>query len=439
MLLRISRAAAVVLLFLCILPGQLRAAAQEAEAFDQGIQAFRAGDYEEALRSFLDARGMGLDTASLRYNLGATYYRLGRYAEAGQEFQALTRNAQWAPLAHYNLGLTAQRQGLRREAIGHFGQARRATSDPALRMLADTAIERLGSVPPPRTSAVAALALGYDSNVVLSTDAGALGVSHLDDQFAEALASVSYPLAGDGEGGWRAYGGFVVRRYRTLKEFDPTDLQVGLSRETGSRDSQTSAGAYIDATYIGGSAFERAAVLDARARGRLHSGVELRGRYQLGKIDGGTTFEYLDGWQQRLTGEAGFVLARSLVRLGLQVELNNRRDLSDPNTGDFASYSPTRGSLFGSLTLLKLGIWRADLLGEYRASRYNDPHRLQGGTVEVRRVEDRTLAAFRASRPLGSVWRVFADYSYTRNQSTLDIYDYRRSQFLAGVEAALEE
>jgi tetratricopeptide (TPR) repeat protein len=435
MLLRISRAAAVVVLFLCVLPGQLRAAAQEAEAFDQGNQAFRAGDYEGALRSFLDARAAGLDTGSLHYNLGATYYRLGRYAEAGQEFQALTRDAQWAPLAHYNLGLTAQRLGRRQQAMEHFSRARRTTGDSNLRMLADTAIERLGGLPPQRTSAVAALALGYDSNVILSSDAGQLGVSNKSDQFAEALASVSHPFSGDGEGGWRAYGGLVVRRYRTLKEFDPTDLQVGLSRETESGSSQTSAGGYFDATYVGGSLFERAAVLDARARGRLHGGGELRGRYQLGKINGGTGFEYLDGWQQRVTGEAGLALARVLMRLGLQIELNNRRDLQLGS--EFASYSATRGSLFASLTVLNLGVWRADLLGEYRASRYNDPHSVNG--VEVRREEDRTLAAIRVSRPLGSLWRVFADYSYYRNESTLDTYDYRRGQFLAGVEAALEK
>lgn len=437
MLLGISRAAAVVVLFLCLVPGELRAAALEAEAFDQGTQAFRAGDYERALRSFLDARRMGLATGSLHYNLGATYYRLGRYAEAEQEFQALTRDPRWAPLAHYNLGLTAQRTGRRQQAVEHFDQARRATGDPNLRILADTAIERLGGVPPRRTSAVAALALGYDSNVVLSSDAGQLGVSDQSDQFAEALASVSLPILGNGEGGWRAHGGFVIRKYRTLKEFDPTDLQVGLSRETDSGRSQTSAGAYFDATYIGGQLFERAVVLDAQARGRLQGGVELRGRYQLGKIDGGTAFEYLDGWQQRISGEAGLALARVLVRLGLQVELNNRRDLQLEG-GEFASYSPTRASLFASLTLVNLGVWRADLLGEYRASRYNDPHRLNDGT-EVRREEDRSLAAFRVSRPLGSAWRVFADYSYSRNESTLDIYDYRRSQFLAGVEAALEK
>ena len=437
MLQRISRAVAVVLLFICVVPGQLRAAALEAEAFDQGIKAFRAGDYEEALRSFLDARRMGLDTGSLQYNLGATYYRLGRYAEAEPEFQALTRDPRWAPLAHYNLGLTAQRVGRRQQAIEHFSQARRTTGDPNLRMLADTAIERLGGLPPRRTSAVAALALGYDSNVILSSDAGALGVSNKSDQFAEALASASLPVFGNGESGWRAHGGFVIRKYRTLKEFDPTDLQLGLSRETDSGRSQTSAGAYLDATYIGGHLFERAAVIDAQARGRLQSGAELRGRYQLGKIDSGTAFEYLDGWQQRVSGEAGLALARALVRLGIQIELNNRKDLQQGS--EFASYSATRGSLFASLTLLSIGDWRADLLGEYRVSRYNDPHRLNGGALEVRREEDRTLAAVRASRPLGTQWRVFADYSYYRNESTLDIYDYRRGQFLAGVEAALEK
>ncbi len=436
MLLRISRAAAVVALYLCVVPGQLRAAEQEGQAFDQGIAAFRAGDFQGALRSFLDARRRGLDTGTLRYNLGATYYRLGRYAEAEQEFQALTRDPRWAPLAHYNLGLTAQRMGRRQEAVEHFDQARRATGDPNLRILVDTAIERLGGLPPRRTSAVAALALGYDSNVILSSDAGQLGVSDQSDQFVEALASASLPVFGNGESGWRAHGGFVIRKYRTLEEFDPTDLQVGLIRETDTGRSQTGVGAHFDATYVGGHLFERAAVIDAQARGRLQSGAELRGRYQLGKIDGGTGFEYLDGWQQRVLGEAGLALARVLVRLGLEIEFNNRADFQQ--AGEFASYSPTRASLFASLTLLNLGAWRADLLGEYRASRYNDPHRFSDGT-EVRREEDRTLAAVRVSRPLGSLWRVFADYSYTRNESTLDIYDYRRGQFLAGVEAALEK
>src|SRR5712691_3800809 len=169
---RISRLVVPVSLVLCVVTAQsARAATPGAQAFEQGIQAFRAGNYQGALQSFLDARQAGLDTPGLRYDLGATYYRLGRYAEADLEFQALARDPGWAPLAHYNLGLTAQRMGRERQATEHFEQARRATTDPNLRALAATALERLGRAPAPRTSAVISLAGGYDSNVTLSQDA----------------------------------------------------------------------------------------------------------------------------------------------------------------------------------------------------------------------------------------------------------------------------
>src|SRR5205823_3793992 len=118
MQLRIICLVVVVSLCLGIAAGRpARAATPGAQVFDQGISAFRAGDYRAALQSFLDARRAGLDTPALRYNLGATYYRLARYTEAEQEFEALARDPQWAPLAHYNLGLTAQHMGRPQQAI----------------------------------------------------------------------------------------------------------------------------------------------------------------------------------------------------------------------------------------------------------------------------------------------------------------------------------
>src|SRR5712691_13328660 len=145
MRLRISGLVVVFSLLGVVVPGQpVGAAAPGEQALDQGIKAFRAENYQAALQSFLDARRAGLDTPGLRYDLGATYYRLGRYAEAEREFQALARDPEWAPLAHYNLGLTAQRMGRERQATEYFEQAHRTTTDPNLRALAATALERLG-------------------------------------------------------------------------------------------------------------------------------------------------------------------------------------------------------------------------------------------------------------------------------------------------------
>jgi len=437
---RLSCFAAIVLL-LSIVPWQpAGAAADGAQAAEQGVQAFRAGDYRAALQSFLDALRAGLDTPGLRYDLGATYYRLGRYAEAEREFQALAPDPKWAPLAHYNLGLTAQRAGRPQQAMEYFEQAHRTTTDPNLRALAATALERLGgALPSPGTSAVVSLAGGYDSNATLSPDAATAGVSHRGDRFVEALAAASYRLAGNTARGWVAHGSLVLRKYADLSQFDVTGSRAGLSRETESTRLQTSVGAYFDTAYIGGDRLERLASVDVQARRPLDAGGELRGRYQFGHIAGGGGFEYLDGWQQRLSADAGFALASALLRVGYQLELNHRRDLEQGS--EFFSASPTRHSLFATVALRNVGGWQADARGEYRVSRYGDPNRLNvnGGTLEVTRKDDRFGFALRANRRLTPLWRAFVDYSYYRNESNLDTYDYSRHQLMAGIEAALEK
>jgi len=83
--------------------------------------------------------------------------------------------------------------------------------------------------------------------------------------------------------------------------------------------------------------------------------------------------------------------------------------------------------------------WWTDLRGEYRLSRYKDPYRLNGGTLEIDREDHRYGVAMRAYRRLAGLWRAFIDYSYFRNDSTVDTYDYGRHQVMAGIEISLEK
>ena len=439
---RISRLIIVVSLFLGVAPAQaVGAATPGAQAFEQGVEVFRAGDYQAALESFLEARRADMDTPGLRYNLGATYYRLQRYSEAEGEFQALAGNPEWAAVAHYNLGLIARRMGREQQAIEHFERAQSTTDDSNLRALADTALERLGRAPlpspPPRTVTVASLAGGYDSNVTLSQDAAIVGSSNQSDFFAEAFAAASHRLTGTTARGSYADGGLVLRKYGDLDQYDLVALRGGLRYAADSGRLQTSAGGYFDVIYFGGERLEQAAMVDVQARRRMDAGDDLRGRYQLAHIDGVGGFDYLDGWQQRFTADAGFASAPAHLRVGYQLELNNRRDLQQG--GEFFSYSPTQHSLFAIATLPKVGGWGTDVRGEYRISRYNDPNRLDGGSREVTREDIRYSFALRANRRLTALWRVFIDYSNYRNESNLNAYDYVRYQLSVGIEAALEK
>src|SRR3989440_74387 len=298
-----------------------------------------------------------------------------------------------------------------------------------------------GAPPSPQTSAVISLAGGYDSNATLSPDASTVAVSHQGDRFVEALTAASRRLAGDSALGWVAHGSLVLRKYADLHQFDVAGSRAGLSYGRDSGRVQTGVGAYFDTAYIDGDRLEQVASVDAQASSRLDTGAEFRGRYEFRRIAGGGGFEYLDGRQQRLSADAGFTLASAFLRAGYQLELNHRRDLQQGS--EFFSASPTRQSLFATVALRNLAGWQADARGEYRVSRYGDPNLIDEGPpfgiLGVTRKDRRYGFALRANRRLSAPWGVFIDYSYYRNDSNLDTYDYSRHQLMAGIEAVLEK
>lgn len=424
----------IALLLLGLAPAVTTAAASGQQAYDRGITAFRAGDFTAALAAFLHAQWAGVRTSALRYNLGVTYYRLQRYADAQREFEALARDPAWAPLAYYNLGLTAQRLGQTRRAEGSFRRAHQTATEPKLRALAATALARLERMPAavPATSALFAVAGGYDSNVTLTPDAEVVGIADNSDLFAEATGVVVHRLAGDTTRGFHVHGGVQVRDYFEINEFDQLGVRAGLSRDADSGRWQTGIGGIFDVAYVNGDRLLRVATLEAQARRRLTAGRDWRARYQYSDVDGDGGFGYLDGSQQRLLLDAGLRGYGGYLRLGYQLERNDRADLE--SGGDFYSYSPTRHSLLASYTRPARHGWQLHARGEYRYSRYDDPNRI-GGTSATR-AEDRYLAALRADYPLAGAWRWFLDYSYVRNESNFDAYDYRRHQVLVGVELA---
>lgn len=409
-----------------------QAASPGEEAFNRGFSAFRAGDYPAALRSFEEARRAGVDSPQLRHNLGVTYYRLGRPAEAEREFRALTQVPGWAAVAYYNLGLTAQRQGRTDEAATFFRQAHRASAESGLRLLAATALERMG-LPRPlaRTSFFASFGAGYDSNATLSPDLEAEGLSGEGDTFAEALASVSHRLGGDDVAGLYALGTAYARRYSDVSRFDLTGLRGGLARETRSAGRWSGIGGYVEQVFIDDDTLQRTATLDLYARWPRGAGGDLRARYLLSRIEGGTGYGYLDGWQHRLAADAGFGWRRAGARGGYELELNDRADLAQGNT--FFSYSPTRHLLHLRAVWPAVGVWRMEARGDLRLSRYGDANRLADGTL-VEREDDRYGASLRASRPLDGRLRAYVAGEYYVNRSNIAAYDYRRAQFSAGIE-----
>ena len=404
---------------------------QGSDASARGIEQFRGGDYAGALQSFLEAQRGGVDTPGLRYNLAVTYYRLGRHADAEREFSLLARDPDWAPLAHYNLGLTAQRMGRETQAREYFERARRGAEDPRLRALAAEALERLGP-PPASTSVFLSGAAGYDSNPTLLPDAATAELRDDGDAFFELLSAASHRVSGTAARAVYMHGGLYARRHDDLDPFDQAALRVGVSRDRAEAAWQRGIGVYVDHVEASSGRLQQAAILDAYAWRRLDGERDLRARYQFAAIDAGAGFGYLEGWQQRFSMGIGLPLARARVRLGYELELNDRDDFHED--GVFFSYSPTRHWLWASMAVPAGAGWRLELRGELSASRYNDPHRLSEGAAALTREDGRWGAGLRASRPLSDGLRLFLDYGYYRNDSNISIYHYDRHQALVGVE-----
>ena len=99
----------------------------------QGRTAYEAGQYEKALKHFIDAQLADPDNGELYYNIGSAYYKTGKFDEAADNFkksldlfkdkdndqsQGSQRTDAW-----YNLGNAYYRQQLFKDAIDAYQKA----------------------------------------------------------------------------------------------------------------------------------------------------------------------------------------------------------------------------------------------------------------------------------------------------------------------------
>ncbi|MEX2488212.1 MAG: tetratricopeptide repeat protein, partial [Pseudomonadales bacterium] len=105
--------------------------------YRQGTNAFREGNFEQALEHFEAARNMGQETPGLVYNMAVTHYKLNNLDEAEVLFEELAnRYPDWRDLGRYNLGRIAMRRGNDDQAAKYFRLVQRTASNDELVYLA---------------------------------------------------------------------------------------------------------------------------------------------------------------------------------------------------------------------------------------------------------------------------------------------------------------
>lgn len=401
-----------------------------------GIEAFKQGRYEAARDYFTRAYDSGRRDPTLFYNLGSAQFKLGDYAAAHRSFDQIAGDPKWGPLAQYNLGLIEERRGHLDAAQQHYQAAYATAQSDKVKQLAALKLQRQASARALDDDwfGIVSIGGGFDDNVVLLNDQSLAQVSNEQDYFAEALASVSGFVQGNLERGWRTDLSAYYRGYRDLHDYDYGTASTGLVYNRMTENAQWQVGVRGDAQFVGGDAYTGAGTLRVQLL-RPIGAFNLRIRNDAGYVGGASDFDYLTGWQDRFGIQINRYFGRNGFRIGYELELNDRDDLTTAT--EFFSYSPTWNRFYAEVRAFASDAVEVAVHAEYQFSDYPDKNvqtNPDGSQSIAARDDDRVFGSLRLSYHFAGEWAVFSEYSYTNNSSKFSEYEYDDNQIMVGIE-----
>jgi tetratricopeptide (TPR) repeat protein len=408
--------------------------------FESGVAAFQAGDLGRAKQLLEQARNAGLDSSSLRYNLGVVYFRLGLYDKAEAAFASLL-DTPHAPLARYNLGLVLKQKGDLEKARQWFARAADPQSPTriqalAQRQLTPSAREAVADSPSVRTVGYLSTAVGYDDNI-----SGAPNSASTDEAggFGDLLASGrAYVHERQGKAlrlDAMAYG----RRYPGNARFDTSYLSMGATWQQPLTASRLLFGLAMSGFWFGGDLLEKQVRLDTAYErpGCFWPDVVILDceiEAYAAKIQGGSGFRGYDGKAYGGSLGARKSVGAWTLETTYGLDIDRRRDLQSAD--EFFSLSPTRHRVSFEAERRFTSAFSAGIRQTFRASRYADPHRLveSGQTVTETREDEQFETLLFAGYQLNDRWRLGADLSRLDNQSNLARYEYDQAELLISLD-----
>ncbi len=404
------------------------------DEFRKGAESFNQGYYAAAVKTFKKAEAKGMKSPALYYNLASSYYKLGEYKKAGEYFNKVRKYRDMKYLAEYNLGLVALQQNDKKTAEKWFSSVAKNSKDKKLAALAGQNLKDMKQKKQPqwfteKWTGYLSASLGYDDNVNFAP----LGIAdERSDSFSEIVASGDYLFSGNRKNGWLGEAYFYNINYLNEDIFDEYEYGVGVQNmRRFNRRWQGKFSLDLNKSNYGGEDYQTIANLGAQARHTLSRNEYLFLRYNYEDIKSDNVlFDYLEGWRQRLRAEYRLYRKSDNSRLYYELELNDRNDLTiatGPRAGQY-SYSPTRHTLRGRYTSILNREWRLTGDLSYRASSYP-------ATANQDRKDNRVKAAAYADYRITGDIKFRAKIEYTDNRSTEDIFAYKRTVYMLGINA----
>ena len=399
--------------------------------FEQGMQAFRAGEYLKAVESFEQALELGMDVPALYYNLGVSYYRSANWNKSEEMFLKTSLYEEMAPLAFYNLGLVNLKKGNEAEASLWFSRARDQAEDSRLESLAKEQLDNLNQSEKRWTSIVSA-GLGYDSNVTLDNDT-VTSVSSEPDYFLEFFGVTRGLLSGTSENGVIFKASLFGDVYKKLKDYNLIEANVGGYKSFPLGQWNNEAGGYVTYSTLGGEGYLQSGNLSWAGQALLAENLRLSMKLRLRYVAAvQSQYSALDGTAEDFRVEARWMQSPlSQLRGIYQLELNDRNGWETETT--FSSLSPTRNTFRLEYMYQLDESWNVVVAGSYRNSHYAQDNLEADGEVVERR-DDRLRAYVEFSRTLSKHAGFSLEYTYTENRSNIDRFVYDQSIISANVQ-----
>ncbi|HUR41222.1 MAG TPA: hypothetical protein VM240_08640, partial [Verrucomicrobiae bacterium] len=251
--------------------------------------------------------------------------------------------------------------------------------------------------------------------------------------YADALANLAYPFLDTASGSTVFRADLHLRQHGDEAGYDQQSGELGVRHYWGVGAWRLGTGVEGGAAWLDGESYQSTGAVVADAR-RVFGANTATLRYEGLHVAGEGEYVYLDGWRHRAQG----LLARSVgayrARGEVAWEINDRRDLT---VGDeFSSHSPERRELGLTVSSPVLREYSLELRGRYRTSDYDEPNRFEQDGVLLKQSRGDTLIATGARLRLRKAqdWNWFADYQFSRNDSSIDAFDYARHVAAIGVE-----
>lgn len=388
-------------------------------AFEQGVESFNAGDYEQALTSFRQARDEGMDRPALLLNLGVTAFRLQQWETADDYFDALSQRDDWASTGYYYRGRVAERQGQNEQAAQWFRQSIEAGDSTQAQRRSQSGLLRVEELPQPaRHDVLLVGSAGYDGNPALVNDTDFAGDG---EAFFDLFANYEYHLA---ESPWRIEGRFFAREYPGDSDLSDLFYELGTSRQDQHGAYLTRFGAAAGQFYFGGDHFQDRLQLSGGVERVTAGGGRAQLSGELNRILADSGFDELDGLQSRTSLSWRQSLGDLYYRTSYRLEWNDRDDFDDGDNQESLSPIRHRGQLLLGRTLSD-SVWLEGLAG-FEYSRYQGRNTVDD--ERVRRRDRDTELTVRMGRTLSADWQVFAAYTYWDRDSTMDGFETDRHQ-----------